>query len=313
MIDPLERWREYGEKPDYAGPLSFGGAPLTQDPALLAGFDVAIVGAPTDDLVSDRPGARFGPRAIRAASCPPGPHLEVEGRRVRRAADRRLRRRAGAARRSRALARGDRGDGGRGRRRRPHPDRPRRRPLDRRAGRARVREAGTGRVGLVHFDTHTDTGDAGVRRRALARHADVPTRAARASSTRSATCRSGCAATGPASRSSHGRPSTGSRRSSCTTCATLGIARRGRADDPARRRGAGVPDRRRRRARSGVRARHRHARAGRHDERRAARSRARGRPAARARRRRRRRGDPDGGRLRRRDGARRATGSSGRS
>jgi agmatinase len=76
VIDPLERWRRYGEKPDYAGPLSYGGAPLTQDPRLLAGFDVAIVGAPTDDLVSDRPGARFGPRAIRAASCPPGPHLE---------------------------------------------------------------------------------------------------------------------------------------------------------------------------------------------------------------------------------------------
>jgi agmatinase len=78
VIDPLERWREYGEKPDFAGPLSYGGAPLTQDPALLAGFDVAIVGAPTDDLVSDRPGARFGPRAIRAASCPPGPHLETK-------------------------------------------------------------------------------------------------------------------------------------------------------------------------------------------------------------------------------------------
>jgi agmatinase len=76
VIDPLERWRQYGEKPDFAGPLSYGGAPLTQDPALLAGFDVAIVGAPTDDLVSDRPGARFAPRAIRAASCPPGPHLE---------------------------------------------------------------------------------------------------------------------------------------------------------------------------------------------------------------------------------------------
>jgi agmatinase len=76
VIDPLERWREYGEKPDFAGPLSYGGAPLTQDPALLAGFDVAIVGAPMDDLVSDRPGARYGPRAIRAASCPPGPHLE---------------------------------------------------------------------------------------------------------------------------------------------------------------------------------------------------------------------------------------------
>jgi agmatinase len=77
MIDPLERWREYGEKPDYAGLLTFGGAPYTEDPAELAGADVAIVGAPMDDLVSDRPGTRFAPRAIRAASCPPGPHLEV--------------------------------------------------------------------------------------------------------------------------------------------------------------------------------------------------------------------------------------------
>jgi agmatinase len=76
VIDPLERWRRYGEKPDYAGLLTYGGAPYTQDLAELAGFDVAIVGAPTDDLVSDRPGARFAPRAIRAASCPPGPHLE---------------------------------------------------------------------------------------------------------------------------------------------------------------------------------------------------------------------------------------------
>lgn len=77
MIDPLERWREFGEKPDFAGPLSWGGVPLTQDPSELAGFDVAIVGAPTDDLVSDRPGARFAPRAIRAASCPPGPHMQT--------------------------------------------------------------------------------------------------------------------------------------------------------------------------------------------------------------------------------------------
>ncbi len=78
MIDPLERWAQYGEKPDYAGLLTFGGMPFTQDPAELAGFDVAIVGAPMDDLVSDRPGARLAPRAIRAASCPPGPHLEVK-------------------------------------------------------------------------------------------------------------------------------------------------------------------------------------------------------------------------------------------
>ena len=77
MIDPLERWGDLGDKPDYAGLLTFGGLPYTQDPAELAGVDVAIVGAPADDLVSDRPGARFGPRAIRAASCPPGPHLEA--------------------------------------------------------------------------------------------------------------------------------------------------------------------------------------------------------------------------------------------
>jgi agmatinase len=78
VIDPLERWAQYGEKPDYAGLLTFAGSPYTQDPAELDGFDVAIVGAPMDDLVSDRPGARFAPRAIRAASCPPGPHLEVK-------------------------------------------------------------------------------------------------------------------------------------------------------------------------------------------------------------------------------------------
>ncbi|MEP6909588.1 MAG: agmatinase [Actinomycetota bacterium] len=77
MIDPLHRWREYGEKPDFAGLLTFGSLPYTEDPAELAGMDVAIVGAPTDDLVSDRPGTRFGPRAIRAASCPHGPHLEA--------------------------------------------------------------------------------------------------------------------------------------------------------------------------------------------------------------------------------------------
>ena len=79
MVDPLERWKALGlpDKPDYAGLLTFGGIPYTQDERELAGVDVAIVGAPTDDLVSDRPGTRFGPRAIRAAGCPPGPHLEA--------------------------------------------------------------------------------------------------------------------------------------------------------------------------------------------------------------------------------------------
>ncbi len=79
MIDPLARWKALGlpDKPDYAGLLTYSGLPYTEDAAELAGVDVAILGAPVDDLVSDRPGTRFGPRAIRAASCPPGPHLEA--------------------------------------------------------------------------------------------------------------------------------------------------------------------------------------------------------------------------------------------
>ena len=77
MIDPLQRWASVGEKPDYAGLLTFAGVPYTQDAAHLEGVDVAIVGAPMDDLVSDRPGTRFGPRAIRAASSPSGPELET--------------------------------------------------------------------------------------------------------------------------------------------------------------------------------------------------------------------------------------------
>ncbi len=48
MLDPLRRWSTIGEKPDYAGPLSYGGAPYTQDPADLEGADAAIVGAPMD-------------------------------------------------------------------------------------------------------------------------------------------------------------------------------------------------------------------------------------------------------------------------
>jgi agmatinase len=76
MIDPQARWGGTG-KPDYAGLLSYGGMPYTEDPGELSGADVAIVGAPFDDLVSDRPGTRFGPRAIRAASWGAGRHLEA--------------------------------------------------------------------------------------------------------------------------------------------------------------------------------------------------------------------------------------------
>jgi agmatinase len=76
MIDPRARWAGEG-KPDYAGLLTWGGMPYTEDASDLEQVDVAIVGAPFDDLVSDRPGARFGPRAIRSATWGPGAHLEA--------------------------------------------------------------------------------------------------------------------------------------------------------------------------------------------------------------------------------------------
>jgi agmatinase len=76
MLDPTARWPD-GERPDYAGLPTYAGLPWTEDPAELAGIDAAIVGAPFDDLVSDRPGTRYGPRAIRLASLPRGPHLDT--------------------------------------------------------------------------------------------------------------------------------------------------------------------------------------------------------------------------------------------
>ena len=51
----------------YAGGVTFSKLPLVCDEAGLAGADAAIVGAPMDEAVSDRPGARYGPRAIRLA------------------------------------------------------------------------------------------------------------------------------------------------------------------------------------------------------------------------------------------------------
>lgn len=43
MIDPMERWREFGEKPDFAGLLTFSALPYTEDPVELEGVDIAIV------------------------------------------------------------------------------------------------------------------------------------------------------------------------------------------------------------------------------------------------------------------------------
>lgn len=54
-----------GQEPTYAGMLSFMRRKYSRD---LTGVDVAVTGVPLDTATTNRPGTRFGPRAIRAAS-----------------------------------------------------------------------------------------------------------------------------------------------------------------------------------------------------------------------------------------------------
>lgn len=58
------------DRPAFSGIPTFMGVPALPDVEALRREepDVVIVGAPTDTAVTHRPGARFGPRAIRAAS-----------------------------------------------------------------------------------------------------------------------------------------------------------------------------------------------------------------------------------------------------
>jgi agmatinase len=67
--DPYTAYDDFN-LPSYVGLPSFQKLPWVADAAELAARapHVAIVGAPFDDAVSHRPGARFGPRAIRQAS-----------------------------------------------------------------------------------------------------------------------------------------------------------------------------------------------------------------------------------------------------
>jgi agmatinase len=67
--DPYTAYDDFN-LPAYVGLPSFQKLPWVTDAEALARErpDVAIVGAPYDDSVSHRPGARFGPRAIRQAS-----------------------------------------------------------------------------------------------------------------------------------------------------------------------------------------------------------------------------------------------------
>ena len=64
----------------HAGIVSFGHRPILTEVEQLESWrpDVAIVGAPFDIATTNRPGARFGPRAIRATAYEPGTyHLDL--------------------------------------------------------------------------------------------------------------------------------------------------------------------------------------------------------------------------------------------
>jgi agmatinase len=156
MLDPDARWAGIGHRPEWGGLPTYAGLPYATGVEALAGVDVAIVGAPFDELTTDRPGARFGPRAIRAASLPPGRHviagvdpLEVlrvidygdapvmphDPRRAHAAIEAQVREVVGAGVLPIILG-GDHSI--------TEPD-------------VRACAADRGMVGLVHFDTHTDT------------------------------------------------------------------------------------------------------------------------------------------------------------
>ncbi|MEO8093103.1 MAG: arginase family protein [bacterium] len=157
MIDPAGRWPDFDHKPPYAGLASFAQLPWSENPADLVGAGAAIVGVPFDALATDRIGTRDGPRAIRVASRPLGPELDTgidPGERLRlldygdapvAPFDVAATRAAIAASVGEVVAAGAAPIvlGG---------DHSITLPALRACGRGR------GAVGLVHFDTHTDTG-----------------------------------------------------------------------------------------------------------------------------------------------------------
>jgi agmatinase len=66
--------------PSYEGPATFARRPFLTEPEQLDDWqpDVAVVGAPFDVSTTNRPGARFGPRALRAQAYHPGTyHLDL--------------------------------------------------------------------------------------------------------------------------------------------------------------------------------------------------------------------------------------------
>jgi agmatinase len=75
---PRYRPADSSASPRFSGPRTFMRLPSIED---LTDVDVAVIGVPTDDAVSFRSGARFGPEAIRSASVllrPYDPDLGVD-------------------------------------------------------------------------------------------------------------------------------------------------------------------------------------------------------------------------------------------
>jgi agmatinase len=78
MTPPRYGPPDASKAPRYTGVRTFARCPLVQD---LDGVDMAVVGVPFDTATSNRPGARFGPEAIRSASItlrPYHPPLDVD-------------------------------------------------------------------------------------------------------------------------------------------------------------------------------------------------------------------------------------------
>jgi hypothetical protein len=75
-IDPQVRWRRHGDKPDYAGPLTFAGWPYTEDPAELEGVNVDVLESALLSRggtgASGPGGCTFGPARLLPADRPRG-------------------------------------------------------------------------------------------------------------------------------------------------------------------------------------------------------------------------------------------------
>jgi hypothetical protein len=68
------------DSPSFQGLATFGSQQFVTEPSQLDAIKphIAVVGAPWDDSTTNRPGARFGPRALRANAYMPGTyHLDL--------------------------------------------------------------------------------------------------------------------------------------------------------------------------------------------------------------------------------------------